>query len=313
MAQVMQMEMLPLGSDSETCVEHDGGMATSASPAPGLGRKGTVGLVAAVASLAAVGAVTYRANASDSEFAQDGTIAMSSTTLSTVYKNTGCSNWAKIMLEPENPSIEQSEDACLARCRQTPSCAGYNYQKQDQCTTQPGILAGRETGACYLLGDVETCTKEQNDCWDLAYLKTPAPAAWKLSSPSTGCSNWESITIDKSKVSNHDACGKKCMEKKGCQRFNWRTHNVQEFNCYLMSGDCVHQTDHEWNLYRMNMVAPSLNQKWVKSAVDTGCLNWAEAKLGSVSLEYDPALCGSRCEAQPGCVAFGWQDRKSVV
>jgi hypothetical protein len=310
MAPQAQGNVMLEGSDTETGAEQ-AAMIDAPAPAAGkLGRRGALSMLVTGVALVAAGVTTYKARLSSHKPVQSGArmVSMSTAPL-TVHKNTGCSNWATIMLEPEHPSIEKTEAACEMRCRQTPSCGGYNYQKQDNCDeVQGGMVAARERGACYLLSAKVNCTQMSNTCWDLAILKTEVPAAWHLVKEQTGCKNWESITSHKLMVSNPDACGKRCLETRGCERFNMRTKNIQDSNCYLMSGTCEHQVDDEWDFYRMNMVAPSGPTPWSLVGPNIGCLNWAEIKIGSVSVEYDPKLCGARCKAMGSeCKAFGWQ------
>jgi hypothetical protein len=307
------MERLPsaeeVGSDTEIGAERDAMTASNAVPEASfkLGRRGALSVVAATAALAASSTFAFKAKSSGAQSFQDSTVSMSENA-TTVSRNTGCTNWRTIMLEPDHPSIESSEAACLARCRQTPSCAGYNYQKQDECEVQEGYVSGKKTGACYLLSDAEKCNHMVNGCWDLVYMKTPAPSAWTLSTRRAGCTNWKAITTDQLQVSNPDACGKNCLQKRGCQRFNFRKDNMEEYNCLLMDGDCEHMDNPNWDLYRMNMAPPSSGSKsWAMSGPNTGCRNWKSLAIGSISLEYAADLCGARCKALGDCVAFNWQ------
>lgn len=261
---------------------------------------------ASLAACATIRAATRATRPPDQAGAGTLSLARSSDLVDSL-PDTGCSNWYSIMLEPEEPSMESAPEACLSRCRMTPGCTGFNYQKTESCALLDGSQAatGRGLGACYLVAG--SCTTEVNACWDLYVMKTPTRAAWTESRPNTGCSNWKQIMIDELKVSNFDACGKKCSEKIACQRFNFRTGGESSTNCLLFNGDCDHEENALFNLYRMKIARPSGSVSWSLLSLNTGCRNWNTAAMGSVSLEYDAYLCGKRCESMPACKQFNWQ------
>lgn len=46
---------------------------------------------------------------------------------------------------------------------------------------------------------------------------------------------------------------------------------------------------------------------WVKRSEDTGCRNWKDIMVGSVSTEPSVYVCALRCRNNPGCSGFGFQ------
>jgi hypothetical protein len=57
----------------------------------------------------------------------------------------------------------------------------------------------------------------------------------------------------------------------------------------------------------MEQLEPGGKHMWVKRSEDTGCRNWKDIMVGSVSTEPSVYVCALRCRNSPGCSGFGFQ------
>jgi hypothetical protein len=90
----------------------------------------------------------------------------------------GCTNWKDIKLG--EPFPETSINACGSRCRGTPYCTGFGWQKEDDCGDPHERLYA---GACQLWSG--PCNDEPNSCFDDYVLEPPTTSTTATSTSIT--------------------------------------------------------------------------------------------------------------------------------
>lgn len=130
-------------------------------------------------------------------------------------------------------------------------------------------------------------------------------------SPRRGCDNWETIALNKVRMTDVDSCGNDCKNTAGCKGFGFQPGQCgtdglgdQPFTCYLWGGICKEGHNPCWDQH--NMLIPKA-PAWLLTANRRGCANWRDIQIGKTTTKSSEGSCGLACLATVGCTSFNFQ------
>jgi len=129
----------------------------------------------------------------------------------------------------------------------------------------------------------------------------------------TGCTNWFTSAIGpSSQVSDMNACGNKCRGQTGCKAFSFQKTNDcskgggrGRGECFLWRDSCFPDGNNCWDYYKLSSWTPL---PYTLTAKKTACANAQQVAMTDVTLEFNMNACLLKCESEPGCVAYNYQD-----